>query len=217
MLLASMAGQEREKQRADHLQKKSDELYIENLRLQVQVDRFKRWYYGPRADKLTTALELGLMLLAFGEEFDSKPVDKEDLVPGEKPEETPRRIRKARDRRNLGNFDKLPVQELVYELSEAERACPCCGKQRKEIGSDESWQLEYYPGHFERLHHVRKKYGCARCDAEGMNPRIASAEKPAVAVDKGLPGPGLLSYIVTSKYDMYLPLKGLVFLYHYRC
>lgn len=64
-------------------------------------------------------------------------------------------------------------------------------------------------GHFERLHHVRRKYACARCDAEGNNPRIENAEKPAAAIDKGLPGPGLLSYIVTSKYDMYLPLYRL--------
>jgi transposase len=216
MLLSLMAAHEEEKQRADQqtslaafLQKKSDNLYIDNLRLQVQVDRFKRWYYGPRADKLTTAVELGQMLLSFGEEFENRPVNQEDLSSNEKPEEQPRRIRKARGRRNLENFDKLPVQELVYELSEAERTCTCCGQQRAEIGAEESWQLEYYPGHFERLHHVRKKYGCARCDAAGVNPRIASAEKPATAIDKGLPGPGLLSYIVTSKYDMYLPLYRL--------
>jgi transposase len=216
MLFSLMAAHEQEKQRADQqsslassLQKKSDELYIENLRLQVQVDRFKRWYYGPRADKLSTALELGQMLLAFGEEFESKPIHKDDQPSKEMPEESPRRVRKARGRRNLENFDKLPAQELVYELSAAERACPCCGKQRAEIGADESWQLEYYPGHFERLHHVRKKYACAGCDAKGENPRIESAEKPAAAIDKGLPGPGLLSYIVTSKYDMYLPLYRL--------
>jgi transposase len=216
MLLSLMAAHEQEKQRtnqqqnrADNLQKKSDDLYIENLRLQVQVDRFKRWYYGPRADRLSTALELGQMLLAFGEEFDSKPVNKEDLPADEKPEESPRRIRKSRGRRNLENFDKLPVQEHVYELSEAERACPCCGKQRKEIGADESWQLEYYPGHFERLHHVRKKYACVGCDAEGENPRMESAVKPAAAIDKGLPGPGLLSYITVCKFDMYLPLYRL--------
>lgn len=223
LLLALIAAQEQEKQRADalqkqveqqsfltaSLQKKSDELYIENLRLQVEVDRFKRWYYGPRADKLRTALEFGQLLLAFGEGFENKPIHQEDLPSGEKLEESPRGIRKARGRRNLENFDKLPVQELVYELSEAERACPCCGKTRTEIGSDENWQLEYYPGHFERLHHVRKKYGCSHCDAEGQNPRIESAEKPAAVIDKGLPGPGLLSYIVTSKYDMYLPLYRL--------
>jgi len=211
-----MAAHEQEKQRAnqqqnraENLQKKSDDLYIENLRLQVQVDRFKRWYYGPRADRLSTGLELGQMLLAFGEEFDSKPVNKEDLPADEKSDESPRRIRKSRGRRNLENFGKLPVQEHVYELSEAERACPCCGKQRKEIGADESWQLEYYPGHFERLHHVRKKYACVGCDAEGENPRIESAVKPAAAIDKGLPGPGLLSYITVCKFDMYLPLYRL--------
>jgi len=223
MLLLLMAAREQEKQRADvlqrqadqqsslaaSLQKKSDELYIENLRLQVQVDRFKRWYYGLRADKLSTALELGQMSLAFGEAFESRPINQDDLPKDEKLEESPRRVRKARGRRNLENFDKLPVQELVYELSEAERTCPCCGKQRAEISVDVNWQLEYYPGHFERLHHVRKKHGCASCDATGENPRIESADKPAAAIDKGLPGPGLLSYIVTSKYDMYLPLYRL--------
>ena len=223
MLLSLMAAHAQQRERADaqdaranqqqnraeNLQKKSDDLYIENLRLQVQVDRFKRWYYGPRADRLSTALELGQMLLAFGEEFDSKPVNKEDLPAGETSDESPRRIRKSRGRRNLENFGKLPVQEHVYELSEAERACPCCGKQRKEIGADESWQLEYYPGHFERLHHVRKKYACVGCDAEGENPRIESAVKPAAAIDKGLPGPGLLSYITVCKFDMYLPLYRL--------
>lgn len=216
MLLSLRASHEQEKQRADQqqyradgLEKKSADLYIENLRLQVEVDRFKRWYYGPRADRLRTALELGQMLLTFGEEFDSKPVNKEDLPANEKPEESPRRIRKSRGRRNLENFDKLPVQEHVYELSEAERLCPCCGKTRAEIGADESWQIEYYPGHFERLHHVRKKYACASCDAEGVNPRIESAEKPIAAIDKGLPGPGLLGYIAVSKFDMYLPLYRL--------
>jgi len=223
MLLLLMAELEREKQcvhqqaqrahqqqyRADGLQKKSDGLYLDNLRLQVQVDRFKRWYYGSRADRLSTTLELGQMLLTFGEEFDSKPINKEDLPPGEKPEEQPRRIRKARGRRNLENFSNLPVQEHVYELSEAERLCPCCGKTRAEIGAEDSWQIEYYPGHFERLHHVRKKYACTSCDAEGENPRIESADKPAAAIDKGLPGPGLLSYITTCKFDMYLPLYRL--------
>ncbi len=222
-LRAMSAAHEQEKQRADQqhrradqqqhraesLQKKSDELSIENLRLQVQVDRYKRWYYGQRADRLSTPLELGQMLLAFGEDLESKPVNQEDLPAGEKPEESPRRIRKARGRRKLEDFDQRPVREHVYELSEAERICPCCGKTRAEIGADESWQIEYYPGHFERLHHVRKKYGCASCDADGVNPRIQSADKPAAAIDKGMPGPGLLSYITTCKFDMYLPLYRL--------
>jgi transposase len=35
------------------------------------------------------------------------------------------------------------------------------------------------------------------------------AAKPAMAIDKGLAGPGLLAYIVTSKFADYLPLYRL--------
>ncbi len=61
------------------------------------------------------------------------------------------------------------------------------------------WQIEYFPGHFERIHHVRKKYACAACESNGGNPRIETAAKLETAIDKGLAGPGLLSYIVTAK------------------
>jgi len=56
---------------------------------------------------------------------------------------------------------------------------------------------------------VRKKYACTSCETNGENPRIAAAKKPETAIDKGLAGPGLLAYIVTSKYSDYLPLYRL--------
>ena len=118
-------------------------------------------------------------------------------------------MQRRKGRRNLANFENLPVTTHVYELSEAERACPCCGLTRQEIGADESWQVEYLPGHFERIHHVRKKYACTSCETNGENPSIHTAKKPETAIDKGLAGPGLLSYIVTSKFSDYLPLYRL--------
>jgi transposase len=81
--------------------------------------------------------------------------------------------------------------------------------ERREIGDDESWQVEYLPGHFERIHHVRKTYACPVCESHGSNPRIETAAKPEAAIDKGLAGPGLLAYIVTSKFSDYLPLYRL--------
>jgi len=62
---------------------------------------------------------------------------------------------------------------------------------------------------WERIHHVRKKYACAACETNGDNPRIETAAKPEAAIEKGLAGPGLLSYIVTSKFADYLPLYRL--------
>ena len=193
----------------DDEKKRADQLHIRLLRMEVELARLKKWHYGPRADKLTSDTELAQMLLEFGESVDQKPVDTAVLSANEKPDELPRRVRRARGRRNIERFENLPTTTHVYALNEAERACPCCGVERKEIGTDENWQVEYFPGHFERLHHVRKKYACAACDGEGENPRIESAAKPATIIEKGLAGPGLLSYIVTSKFSDFLPLYRL--------
>src|SRR5207247_2082128 len=57
--------------------------------------------------------------------------------------------------------------------------------------------------------HVRKKYACAKCELAGENPQIATAAKAETAIEKGFAGPGLLAYIVTSKFADYLPLYRL--------
>jgi transposase len=196
-------------QRATEQQQRADDLYLENLRLQVELDRLKKWYYGPRADRLQSEGDLAQLLLSFSEAMDRKPVNPADLPPHPEPAEELRRVKRRKGRRRVQDFENLPVTTQVHELSPEERMCPCCGIERKEIGQEESWQIEYFPGHFERIRHVRKKYACVPCETNGENPRIETAAKPEAAIEKGLAGPGLLSYIVTSKFADYLPLYRL--------
>lgn len=206
----ALAGErDDERRRAEEQQHRADDLHVENLRLQVELARYKKWYYGPRADRLQTPGDLAQMLLGFAEALDRKPVNPDDVPPRTGPEEELRRVKRRKGRRHLANFDNLPVTTHVYELRPEERPCPCCGIERKEIGQEESWQIEHIPGRFERIHHVRKKYACPACETNGVNPRIETAAKPESAIDKGLAGPGLLSYIVTSKFGDYLPLYRL--------
>jgi transposase len=191
------------------LQRERDDLHIKNLRLQVELDSYKKRYYGPRADQLQSAGDLAQLLLGFAQEMDRKPINPDDVPPHSVPQEELRRVKRRKGRRNLANFENLPVTTHVHELSAAERACPCCGVERKEIGTDESWQVEYLPGHFERIHHLRKKYACTGCESNGNNPQMETAAKPEMAIDKGMAGPGLLAYIATSKFSDYVPLYRL--------
>lgn len=191
------------------LRRERDDLHIKNLRLQVELDSYKKRYYGPRADQLQSAGDLAQLLLGFAQELDRKPINPDDVRPHSEPQEELRRVKRRKGRRNLANFENLPVTTHVHELSAAERACPCCGIERKEIGTDESWQVEYLPGHFERIHHLRKKYACSSCESNGHNPQMETAAKPEMAIDKGMAGPGLLAYIATSKFSDYVPLYRL--------
>jgi transposase len=200
---------EEQSKRAEEQSKRASDLHVENLRLQLELDRYRRWYYGPRADHLQSSGDLAQMLLNFAEEMDLKPVNPDDLPPRTEAAEELRRLKRRRGRRNLANFENLPVTTQLHELSAAERACPCCGIERKQIGTDESWQVEYLPGHFVRIHHLRCKYACAGCESNGNNPQMETAAKPEMAIDKGMAGPGLLAYIATSKFSDYVPLYRL--------
>ena len=214
LLQAALAERDQAQQRAEEQAaraaqqgKRADDLYLEKLRLQLELDRYKKWYYGPRADRLKSPGELGQALLAFGEELAATPPEEVPAGPASAPPE--RRVKRRRGRRALAHFAHLPVTTHVYELSGRERACPCCGEERQEIGAEESWQIEYLPGHFERLQHVRKKYACAHCEAAGEKPQMQVAARADAVIERGLAGPGLLAYIVTSKFADYLPLYRL--------
>ena len=208
MVRSLLAERDREKQRAEEQCKRAEDLHIQILRLQLELERYKKRYYGPRADQLSTS-ELAQALLNFGQELEQRPIHPEDVPPASEPEYELRRVKRRKGRRPLANFENLPVTTQVYELSAEERICPCCREVRAEIGTEESWQIEYLPGHFERIHHVRKKYACAKCEGSGESPQIAVATRAEAAIDKGMAGPGLLAYIVASKFASYLPLYRL--------
>ncbi len=95
----------------------------------------------------------------------------------------------------------LPREVIRHELTEAERACPCCGELRQEIGVESSEQLELIPAQLKVLQHDRVKYACRVCEEH-----VAIADKPPQPIEKGLPAPGLCAHTVLSKFGDHLPL-----------
>lgn len=83
--------------------------------------------------------------------------------------------------------------------------CGCgeCGGRLREIGHDVSEQLEYVPGRFKVVRHVRPKLACVRCQ------RVFQAAAPSRPIARGLPGPALLAHVMVSKYCDHQPLYRL--------
>lgn len=117
--------------------------------------------------------------------------------------------RKGHGRRRLPS--DLPRQKIVHDLPEDEKPCPCCGTMRHVIGQEVSEQLDYIPAKLTVIEHVRLTYACRLCEqsaAEG-GAQVVTADKPASPIEKGLAAPGLLSYVIVSKYSDHLPLYRL--------
>jgi hypothetical protein len=189
-----IAERDREKQHAEQQaclaqeQKlRADQLHHEKLRLQQELERYKKWSYGPRADRLATSGDGAQMLLDFAGELDRKSVHPEDVPASAEPTTELRRVRRRNGRRNLANFDNLPVTTHVYELSAEERACRAADEQRREIGAEESWQVEYYT----RPLRKRNSAPAQEVRLPGLleqrrrRPTSRTAAKPETAIDKG--------------------------------
>jgi len=60
--------------------------------------------------------------------------------------------------------------------------------------------LDYVPGRFKVVRHIREKLSCRACDT------VVAAPAADHAIARGRAGAGLLAHIVVSKYDDHLPL-----------
>jgi transposase len=115
---------------------------------------------------------------------------------------------KQKNRHNHGRNPlpkNLKHEEVHHRLTAAELACPTCGQERIEVGTETTPQLDFRPASLFVCDHIEHKYACPCCSKQGQAQFVA-ASKPAQPLGKGSPGAGLLAYIVVTKYYDHMPL-----------
>jgi transposase len=108
--------------------------------------------------------------------------------------------------------EHLERREVVHDLTESERLCPCCGRSRACIGEQTAEQIDLEPAKFFVLRTVKKSYACRHCDPATVpsEQRIQTAGPAQVRpIAKGLCGPGLLAHVVTAKFADHTPVHRL--------
>jgi transposase len=173
------------KQMETQLQKSHNDVEL----LSQKVNYLLRVRFGQKAERVDHDQ---LRLFSAPTEIESKEVEKTITVAQH---ERKGHGRKKRD---------LPRIRKEYTLPEDKLICQCCNAQLKKIGEVVNDQLEYIPASMHIIEHAEFKYACPNC-AEN----VVTASKPQQPIDKGLPGPGLLAYVATSKYGDHLPLHRL--------
>ena len=93
--------------------------------------------------------------------------------------------------------EHLPREDVIHS---APCTCPTCGGALRRIGEEITETLDYVPGRFKVIRHIREKLSCRSCDT------VIAAPTPDHAIARGRAGAGLLAHIVVSKYDDHLPL-----------
>ncbi len=166
-------------------------------KLEQELALFRRHMFGARRERFVDDPRQQKL-------FEVKDEDAETETSGEEEPQDEVKPAKRRGRRPLPAF--LPRKTVVHELAGDELLCPCCGKPRVKVSEKPSEQLEFEPASLYVTRHVRYVYACqeSACDAN-----MQTAEKPPQPIEKGLAGPGLLAFIIASKWADHLPLNRL--------
>jgi transposase len=173
---------------------------LEIEKLKIQIARLRRMQFGRSSEKLSheiEQLELRLEELEMVEAANNAAID--EIAPAAdaataKPKAT---------RRPLP--EHLPRIEIVHTpaiVNDPACACPSCGTAGKwrKVDEDVREVLEYVPGRFEVIRHVRPAFSCRTCES------MAQAPMPSMPIERGMAGPGLIAQVLVGKYCDHLPL-----------
>jgi transposase len=176
---------------------------LEIEKLKVQIARLRRMQFGRSSEKLAQEidqLELRLEELEMAQEMAQVPsldaalAETTPAAASSKPKPT---------RRPLP--EHLPRAEIVHtppQVADAACACASCGSRGawRKVSEDVREVLEYVPGRFEVIRHVRPAFSCRACES------MAQAPMPSLPIERGLAGPSLIAHVLISKYCDHLPL-----------
>lgn len=169
-------------------------------RLLAEIARLKRWQYGRSSERMADVL--GQLQLALG----ALPAPSEEAAPA------PIAGASADDVAADGTTGKavplrrkprafpahLPRAAIVH--TPASDGCPECGSPLRALGEDVSEVLDYVPGYFRVIRHVRPKLACGRCA------KVVQEAAPSRPIARGMASAGLLAQVVAAKYADHTPL-----------
>ncbi|MBB4843174.1 hypothetical protein HNP55_001693 [Paucibacter oligotrophus] len=149
-------------------------------KLKIELAYLRRMKYGRSSEQLEHAqLELvgGMVVVPIPD-----PVSNVTSI------EAGRKTRQDKVRPGLREFpEHLPRRTVVHAPpSGPDGGCDCraCGRALREIGQDFSEVLDYEPGSFHVVRHVRPRLACTNCKT------IAQAAAPSRSVERGMAGAG---------------------------
>jgi len=169
----------------DEYQQTLSQLQSENKLLRQKLDLFLKRYFGGAKNESLDPKQLELLLAGLEALTATPPVVEK---------KTPARSAAAARPVRQALPAHLETERVVLEPDEVQQQ----PEGWRRLGEEVTEELDWKPAKFIKRLYIRPKY----VNAE----RIVIAPLPARLIEKGLPGAGLLTQVIISKYEDHLPL-----------
>ncbi|WP_322887509.1 IS66 family transposase (plasmid) [Sinorhizobium medicae] len=169
--------------------------------LRLRIAKLKKQVFGKSSEKIEREiqqLELALedLLIAAAESKTTPIHEAEEVGSAVASQDAPAKVMRRRPRVS---------EKAVRERRELDpgTCCPECGGELRLVGEDASEILDMIAAQMKVIEVARLKKSCRCCE------KMVQLPAPSRPIPGSMAGPGLLAYILVSKFDDHLPLYRL--------
>jgi transposase len=173
---------------------------LEAEKLKAQLAKLRREKFGANSERIERAIEQFELAL---EEIEAAKAETTAPTSTNQPEaqDVPPVTASSAEtdkkkRRQLP--PELPRRDIVHAPASVCKACG--GTELRQVGESVTEVLEYIPGRFEVVRHIRPACSCRKCESMMQTPM------PELPIPRGMAGASFLAHIATSKFCDHLPL-----------
>jgi transposase len=170
-------------------------------KLKTEIAYLRRMHFGRSSEQIDTSAQMELL----GDTALATAPAANDAYEGET--SSHHRRRQRNERQGLRELPAHLPREIVLHTPEAGCACGACLASLRPLGQDVSEVLDYVPGQFKVIRHVRPRLACPACES------IVQSSAPSRPIERGLASAGLLTHVLVSKYADHTPLYRLSQIY----
>jgi transposase len=178
------------------LQKENSFLSSRASVLEEELRLLRHKIFGRRSERFSEEDLKQSVLFNEAEDVPDVPTQQETSV------EVAAHQRAKRGRRPLPA--DLLREEVVHDIPEDEKICSC-GAPLIRIGQETSEQLDVIPAQLKVIRHVRPRYACKKCEGLDSIHPVKIAPVPAQIIEKSIATPGLLAFVLVSKFCDAIP------------
>ncbi len=183
----------------------ADKAYIAELEqqrqwLMEQLKLLKRKQFGSSSEKASEEVMEQMSLL-----FD----EAEACAYTEQKEETA--VKAHTRKKNSGSVrdvipKDIPVEEIIHELPEDQRACPQCGEEMVVIGKEVHESLKLIPAKAVLQRDIYYTYACKSCEKNDISTPVVKTPKDATIIPGSFASPEAVAHLAVQKFVMGSPL-----------
>ena len=173
---------------------------LETEKLKAQLAKLRRERFGASSERIERSIAQLELALEEAEavKAESAAPTSETVIPPVPDDAAQAELEPAPKKKRRQLPPELPRRDVVHAPAEACKVCG--GHDLRKVGESVTEILEYIPGRFEVVRHVRPACSCAKCEA------MVQAPMPELPIPRGMAGPGLLAHIAIAKFCDHLPL-----------